>query len=82
VQDLFSAKILQRQALFQCLLCHVTRPLTRGDAGGEGPTRFSSPPEKCVGHRLKLLDIVQKLWAPPRKLLAPPGVPSWLRACM
>jgi len=26
------------------------------------------------------LDTVQKIWAPLRKLLAPPGVPSWLRA--
>jgi len=31
---------------------------------------------------LKLLDIVQKIWAPLRKLFAPPGVPSWLRACL
>jgi len=27
------------------------------------------------------LDIVQKIWAPLGKLFAPPGVPSWLRAC-
>jgi len=26
------------------------------------------------------LDIVQNIWAPLRKLFAPPGVPSWLRA--
>jgi len=26
------------------------------------------------------MDIVQKIWAPLRKLFAPPGVPSWLRA--
>jgi len=26
------------------------------------------------------MDIVKKIWAPLRKLFAPPGVPSWLRA--
>jgi len=40
-----------------------------------------APLEKCVGHGLKLLDIVQKIWAPLRRLFAPPGVPSWLRSC-
>jgi len=30
---------------------------------------------------LKLSDIVQKVWAPLRKLFAPPAVLSWLRAC-
>jgi len=29
---------------------------------------------------LKLLDIAKKIWAPIRKLFAPPDVPSWLRA--
>ena len=43
--------------------------------------KFSPPLEKCVGHNLKLLDTVQKIWAPLRKLFAPPGIPSWLRAC-
>jgi len=28
------------------------------------------------------MDIVQKIWAPLGKLFAPPGVSSWLRACM
>ena len=42
---------------------------------------FSPPLEKCVGYSLKISDIVQKIWAPLRKLFAPPGVPSWLRAC-
>jgi len=36
--------------------------------------------EKCIGHRLKLLGIVQQIWAALRKLFAPPGDPSWLRA--
>jgi len=36
--------------------------------------------EKCVGYSLKSLDIVQSIWTPLRKLFAPPGVPSWLRA--
>jgi len=26
------------------------------------------------------LEIVQSIWAPLRKLFAPPGVPGWLRA--
>ena len=54
------------------------KPVT---GGGEALRKFFAPPlEKCVGHRLKLLDIVQKIWAPLGKLFAPPGVPSWLRA--
>jgi len=28
------------------------------------------------------LDTVQKIWAPLGKLFAPPGVTSWLRACV
>jgi len=40
-----------------------------------------APLENSVGHTLKLLDIVQKIWAPLGELFAPPGVPSWLRAC-
>jgi len=40
------------------------------------------PLEKSVGHSLKLLDIVKKISAPLRKLIAPLGVPNWLRACL
>jgi len=59
----------------------VVRPVTTGSRGCESPLKFFSLPlEKCVGHRLKLFDIVQTFWSPPRKLLAPPGVRSWLRA--
>jgi len=29
---------------------------------------FSPPQEKCVGNSLKVLDNVQKIWAPLRKL--------------
>jgi len=55
-----------------------SRPVTRG--GGEEPLEnFSRPLEKCVGHYSKLLDIVQKIWAPLRNVFAPPGVISWLR---
>jgi len=46
------------------------------------PRKFFSPSppvEKCVGHNLKIWDIVQKFWAPLGKLFAPPGVPSWSR---
>ena len=46
--------------------------------GGTG--KFPPPLEKCIGYRLKLLDIVQKIWTPLRKLFALPGDPSWLRA--
>ena len=47
----------------------VTRPVTKG---GEVPLeKFSPPPlEKCVGYSLKLLNKVQKIWAPLRKLFA------------
>jgi len=56
-------------------------PPTGRNQGGEAPLENFSPPlEKCVGHNLKILDIVQKIWAPLGKLFAPPGVPSWLRA--
>ena len=44
-----------------------------------GSQIFSPQLEKCVGDRLKLSHIVQKIWAPLRKLFLPPGVPSWLR---
>ena len=51
--------------------------------GGEArPKKFSPPLEKCVGHSLKILGIVQKILAPLGKLFAPPGVPSWLLARM
>jgi len=50
-----------------------TRPVTRGGAGGaSSPRNFFASLEKCVGHSLKLLDTVQKIWAPLRKLLSPP----------
>jgi len=42
--------------------------------------KFLSSQEKCVGRILKLLDIVLKTRPPLRKLFAPPGVQSWLRA--
>jgi len=41
-----------------------------------------APLEKCVEHSLKILDIVQKIWAPLGKLFSPPGVPRKLRACV
>jgi len=47
----------------------------QGAQGGVSPPR-----KKYVGYSLKLSYIVQKIWAPLRKLFAPPGVPSWLRA--
>jgi len=61
----------------------MARPVTRGGArGGEIPLEKISPPlKKCVGHHSKLLGIVQKFCVTPRKLFAPPGVQSWIRAC-
>jgi len=58
--------------------CIENRPVTRDTLGGsEAPLENSSHPrEKCVGYSLKILDIVQKIWAPLRKLFAPPTVPS------
>jgi len=49
----------------------------QGECRGENS---SIPLEKCVGYSLKISDIVQKIWDPLRKLFAPPGAPSWLRA--
>jgi len=41
----------------------------QGGAGGAKPLQenFLPPLEKCVGYSLKLLDIVQKIWAPLKK---------------
>jgi len=64
------------------LMLPKTRAVTRGRRGDESPPRkFFTPLEKCVAHNLKLLDTIKKIWAPLRKLFAPPGVISWLRAC-
>jgi len=62
------------------LFADVTRPVTRGEKVPQ--ENFSPHLEKCVEHSLKLLDTVQKCWAPLRNLFAPAGVPSWLRAWM
>jgi len=43
--------------------------------GGRSPLEILSL-EKCIGHRLKLLNIVQKIWATLRKLSAPPQGPD------
>jgi len=57
-----------------------TRPVTRRN---EAPhKKILTPLEKCVGHSLKILDIIPKIWALLGKLFTPPGVPSWLRACL
>jgi len=44
----------------------------RNQARNQGGTK--PPLEKCVGHSLKILDIVQKIWVPLGKLFASPGV--------
>jgi len=71
------AKFLRRKS------ARIWQARNQGGARGTKPSleNFSPPLEKCVGHSLKLLDTVQKIWAPLRKLFAPPGVPGWLRAC-
>ena len=58
------------QALFFLMLILLWRfspaacagPQPEGRRGEKPPRNFFAPLEKCVGHRLKLLDIVQKLW--------------------
>jgi len=45
----------------------------------ETVAKFFALLEQCVGHNLKILDIVKKIWASLGKLFASPGVPSWLR---
>jgi len=59
---------------------------TRNQGGRRGgrtlPYKIFRPNlEKCFGHSSNLLDIVQKIWAPLKKLFAPLGIPSWLRGC-
>ena len=63
-------------------MCRLHQLVTIGGAVGAKPhpENFSPPLEKCVGHSLKILDIVQEMWAPLGKLFIPPAVPSWLRA--
>ena len=56
--------------------CSVATNQARNQ-GGAGEAKsplqtFSPPLEKCVGYSLKILYIVQKIWAPLRKLC-----PSW-----
>ena len=65
----------EHKCLKNGVFCILIGPVTR-EARGWAKHLL----EKCVGRGLKLLDIVQKICAPLWKLLAPPGVPSWLRA--
>jgi len=59
----------------------TNQPRHKRGAGGRTPlVNFLTPLEKCVGYDFKILDIVQKIWVPLRKLFAPPGVTNWLRA--
>jgi len=60
-------------------MCKEASTVTRGAVGKKAPLEnFSSPLEKRVEQNLKLLDIVQIILTPLRKLIAPLGVPSWL----
>ena len=66
-------RIWGRQICFLLwVLSNLVTPLLRTVAR-KSSYLLSSPLEKCVGHGLKLLDTVQKIWAPLRKLFAPPG---------
>ena len=56
----------------------LSRPVT--SVGKDPLQTFSLPLENCDGNSLKLLDVAHKIWAPLRKLFAPPGVLYWLRA--
>ena len=70
-----------RCSIFPIGISMFPRPVTRVGGRGRIPLeKILLYLKKSVGHGLKVLDIVQKIWAPLRKLFAPPGVPSWLRA--
>jgi len=56
---------------------HSPRPVTKE---GEHPYKTYCPPGKMC-FRSKLVDTVQKMWSPFRKLFATPDFTSWLRAC-
>ena len=58
-----------------------TAAKARNQGGRIPPRKIFAPLEKCVGHSLKILDIVQKISAPLGNHFVPPGAPSWLRAC-
>jgi len=50
----------------------ATRPVTRGCTGKARPQwGIFCPLEECVGHTLKLLDVLLKNWAPLKELFAP-----------
>jgi len=52
----------RRKARISGFFLFKPRPVTRGTQGGRAaPRKFFLPLEKCVGHLLKLLDIVQKI---------------------
>jgi len=54
----------------------LSRPVIRGVQGAKPPLeKFSLPLEKCVGHSLKMLDIVQK-FGPSQKTLRPSWCPK------
>jgi len=48
----------------------------RDHGGANPPAKVFSHLEKCVGRSLKLLNIIEKVWAPIRKLFAPPWCPK------
>jgi len=51
-------------------------PCSQARNQGGSLYKIIHPLEKCVGHSLKLLDIVQKMCTPLRKTFAPPRVQS------
>jgi len=77
-----SSQISHLRRLFFSQYSLNRRPITRGaQEGAKAHKNISLPPGKMCWTSFTLLDLVQKIWAPPRKLFASPGVPSWFRAC-
>jgi len=64
----------------ECNKVNIGEYQARNQGGENCLENFSPRLEKCVGHILKLVDMVSKFWAPLRKLIPPPSAPSWLRA--
>jgi len=78
---LLPSTVLLLPAASATLNTHVVSTTSPIPAGAKPPLEnFSSPLEKCVGYGMKILHIFRKIWASLRKLFAPPGVQSWLRA--
>jgi len=65
-----------------CTMCKETRAVTRGAGGEKTPCETFVSPGKTCWTKFKIIGhtVVQMFLAPLRKLIAPLGIPSWLRA--